>query len=218
MTRAVRTLAQRLRNAELAINNTLSNPAILAAVSIYGYDQARLEAGRSLYEEVHQLAELQKKEYGEQHEATADLQRKWDEADMVYMTALKIGRIALRGNESARNALGLDGSRKKSRSGWLEQSRRFYKNMLRTPEFMAKMADYNYTQAKLEAEAALIEEMATASDLQYKERGEAQEATKIRDAKLDELDQWLADYKVVAQVALASAPQRLEQLGWVVES
>jgi hypothetical protein len=35
---------------------------------------------------------------------------------------------------------------------------------------------------------------------------------------MDELDQWLADYKAIAQVALSDSPQQLEQLGWVVAS
>ena len=77
---------------------------------------------------------------------------------------------------------------------------------------------YTYTQAKLQTEAALVENVATLSEVQDKERGEAQEATKIRDAKLDQLDQWLADYKAIAEIALSASPQQLEQLGWVVPS
>ena len=75
-----------------------------------------------------------------------------------------------------------------------------------------------YTQAKLEAEAALVEAVVAASAAQDKERGEAQEATQLRDAKLDELDRWVSDYKAIATVALDELPQRLEQLGWVVAS
>ncbi len=88
--------------------------------------------------------------------------------------------------------------------------------MLHNPDFVAAMTPYSYDQAKLEAEAALVQAVADASDAQDRERGEAQEATLARDAKLDALDQWLADYKAVAQIALAASPQQLEQLGWVV--
>jgi hypothetical protein len=57
-----------------------------------------------------------------------------------------------------------------------------------------------------------------ANAAQDRERGEAQEATQVRDAKMDELDQWTADYKAIAQVALSDSPQQLEQLGWIVPS
>jgi len=36
--------------------------------------------------------------------------------------------------------------------------------------------------------------------------------------RLDELDQWLADYKVIACIALEDTPQQLEKLGWVAPS
>ncbi len=70
----------------------------------------------------------------------------------------------------------------------------------------------------LKAEAAVVEELVAANEMQEHKRGGAQEATKQRDAKLDELDQWLATYKVVTEVALSDTPQMLEQLGWVVPS
>ncbi len=218
MAKPTKSIAQRLLDAELAINNSLSNPDILAKVTSFGYDQTRLEAARALYQEARTLDEQQKQEYGEQYEATQAVRQAWDAAGAAYSAALKIARIAFRGNETARNALGLSGSRKQSLSGWLDQARRFYNNLLRSPDFIATMTPYSYDQTKLEAEAALVEAVATASETQDKERGEAQTATKTRDAKLDELDQWLADYKAIAQVALAASPQQLEQLGWVVAS
>ncbi len=64
----------------------------------------------------------------------------------------------------------------------------------------------------------LVRQVVVASAAQDKERGEAQEATLLRDAKLDELDQWVSDYKKIAQVAVSDSPQQLEQLGWVVAS
>jgi hypothetical protein len=175
-----------------------------------------LEALNALHAEALALTEQQQHEYGEQYAATDTVQQAWDTADAAYSTAVKIARIAFRGDEVARNALGLSGTRKRSLSGWLDQARRFYNNLLRTPGFITTMSAYTYDQAKLTAEANLVEATAAASEAQDKERGEAQEATKLRDAKLDELDQWLADYKVIAEVALAPSPQMLEQLGFGV--
>lgn len=214
MANAKKSIAQRLLDAELAIDNTLSNQDILTAVTPYGYDEAALEAARDLQREAMALHEQQQQEYGEQYEATAVLREAWDTAADAYGAALKIARIAFRGNETAHKALGLGGSRKQSLSGWLDQARLFYNNMLRTPEFIAAMTPYTYNETKLEAEAALVEAVANANEAQEKERGEAQQATKVRDAKMDELDQWLADYKAIAEVALAVSPQSLEQLGF----
>ncbi len=76
------------------------------------------------------------------------------------------------------------------------------------------MARFGFDRAKLEAGAALVQAVADADHSQEGQKGEAQQATKVRDAKLDEMDQWVADFKVIAGVALADNPQQLEKLGF----
>jgi hypothetical protein len=216
MAKATKSIAQRLLDAELAINNTLSSPVILTAVTPFGYTQERLETVRLLHQEARELTDQQKLAYGRQFEATQEVQKAWDEAAQAYSAAVKIARIAFRDSPTAQTALSINGARKKTLSGWLDQARRFYNNMLQEPKFIAAMALYSYDQVKLETEAALVQAVASASEAQDKARGIAQEATQRREAKLDELDRWLADYKAIAEIALAASPQQLEQLGWVV--
>jgi hypothetical protein len=216
MARNNNSIAQQLHDAEVTINNTLAIPDILNAVTPFGYSQARLEAARALYEETLALIAQQQLAYGEQFEATQTMHKARAAATLAYSAALKIARIVFRDNLTAQNALGLTGLRKKTLSGWLDQARRFYNNLLRTPEFLAAMTPYSYTQARLEQEAELVQAVAAASEMQDKQRGNARDVTKQRNAKLDELARWLADYKVIATVALSASPQKLEQLGWVV--
>ena len=218
MAKPKRSIEDRLLEAQVAIDNSLNVPAILNAVSAFGYDLARLQAARTLYEEVMALVAAQKREYGEQYEATAVVQASWDSADLAYKRTLKVCRILLKGNTKAAGALNLSGSRKKSLSGWLEQSVNFYTNLLSMPDLSAALVEFGYDQAMLEAEAALVQAVVDANAAQDIERGEAQEATEARDAKLDELDEWVARYKQVAQLALEESPQQLEQLGWVVKA
>ena len=218
MAKPKRSIEDRLLEAQVAIDNSLNIPTILNAVSMLGYDLARLQAARALYDEVMALVAAQKLEYGDQYEATAVVNAAWETADLAYKRTLKACRILFKGNASAAGALNLSGSRKKSLSGWLEQATTFYTNLLNTPDFITALLEFGYDQAKLEAEAALVQAVYDANAVQDKERGEAQEATLVRDAKLDELDEWVARYKQVAQLALEDSPQMLEQLGWVVKA
>ena len=218
MTRPRESMDQRLLEAHVVIDNSIQNQDILDAVTIFGYDLARLQAALALYSTVIDLIAAQRKEYGEQYEATNALQAAWDAADLVYKRTLKISRLVFKGNDEARNSLRLSGSRKLSLGGWIEQAMFFYKALLENPAFIAAMTPYSYDQTKLEAESALVNAVINARSKQNAERGQAQEATKARDAKMDELDRWIAEYKVVAEVALADSPQKLEQLGWVVPS
>ena len=68
------------------------------------------------------------------------------------------------------------------------------------------MAKFGYDRAKLEAEYELVLELDQADKLQESKKGEAQKLTKLRDAKLDEMDQWISDFKVVAKIALEDDP------------
>ena len=57
-----------------------------------------------------------------------------------------------------------------------------------------------------------MQQVAEANAKQEKEKGEAQEATKKCDAALDELDQWISDFKVLALIALKEISQWIEKL------
>ncbi len=205
---------QLLVSARVAIEGALNEPAILAALTQYGYDEARLQEGLALCQEAEELVRLQQAEYGEQYQATAELNRAWDEANSLYTATLEIARIALRGNYDAAKALDLHGRRKRSFSGWFEQAVRFYRNLLDHEEWLAAMGRYGYTRERLEGELAQVEALLELERRQEDEKGDAQRATKLRDAKVDELNQWLADYKAVARIALRDDPQQLEKLGF----
>jgi hypothetical protein len=99
-------------------------------------------------------------------------------------------------------------------SGWLEQVSAFYVNLLSTPDLIAVMGAFGYDQARLEAEQALVQAVADACMAQEKEMDEAQEALKLCDARLDELDEWMSDFKAIAQVALEHDGPWLEKLGF----
>ena len=138
----------------------------------------------------------------------------WDEADAAYMRTFKVARVAFKDSAKGQAAMMLSGTRKHSLSGWIEQATAFYSNLLGNADLLAAMAAFGYDQARLAAEQALVQKVVTANLVQEKEKGEAQDATKQRDAKLDALDTWMSDFKAIATVALEERPQWLEKLGF----
>ena len=211
-TRVTLTIDEQLLAAEVAIDGSLIDPEILAAVAPFGYTLERLQAAKTLSDGVRTLISTQKHEYGEQYEATEATLEAWAVANHVYIITLKIARIAFKADTQAQGSLMLSGSRKRTVSGWLEQALVFYENLLTHANFMAAMAPFGYDQAKLEAEFALVTAVHTANTAQEHEKGDAQAATRARNAKLDELNEWVADYKVIATIALEATPQKLEGL------
>lgn len=75
------------------------------------------------------------------------------------------------------------------------------------------MATYGYTAEKIAAEKALIAQLETAKQAQAKEKGEAQQATINRNNRLDNLDEWISEFRIIAKIALEENAQWLEKLG-----
>lgn len=213
MTSNNQTIAGRLAAGELMVNNTLTNADILAALSRFGCDEAKLQTGQQLLDQVEALSSAQLVEYGAQFAATETLQQRWAEAKKTYIRTLKIARIALAGNPKAEAALLLRGRRKQSLAGWLDQATTFYTNLLNDSDLTHQMAGYGYDAARLEAEATLVEAVAEAQAAQKQKKGSARQATRRRDDKIAELDNWLAEFRAIARIALEEQPTALKKLG-----
>jgi len=130
MAKPKRSIDERLLAAQVAIDNALGDADIQAALAVFGYDAAKLSAGRTLYEDALALVNAQKAEYGGQYEASAAVRAAWDAADVAYSASLKVARVALQDDPKAHAALMLGGTRKQSLSGWIEQATAFYTNLL----------------------------------------------------------------------------------------
>ncbi|MCT4586714.1 MAG: hypothetical protein N4A71_02745 [Carboxylicivirga sp.] len=202
----------------VAIDNGLNEPTIANLLREYGYTPERLAVGKEIQNKAVTLNYQQKKEDGEQQDATKVLNESFDEANNLYMPHLKVARIAFRNDTSRWIQLVLSGKRKKTQSGWLGQSKVFYANLLSDPEALDKMAQFGQTKEKLEAASKVVYKVEQNLAERKKEMGEAQDATKARDLAIDELQDWYSDYIEIARLALSNQPQYLEMLGIISKS
>ena len=213
-----RPIEDRLRFSRVAIDGALANSDIQTALSEFGYDEQKLKEGRALLDEATESVNQHKIKYGEQYESTKEINDAVETADSAYKKALTVARIALKGEKKAEAALYLSGRRFQSYSRWLAMVQQFFDNLLSNPDWIKKMEKYKFDQARLKAGKGLVE---TVKDLEIKQtqkKGEAQDHTKAREKKLDELDEWVSDFKDISFAALDERPQLLEKLGFVIPS
>ncbi len=201
-----------LVRADVAIGNGREQPDIVAALEVFGYDDAVLQQGQDLLDAARTLCGEKLARYGIQIGATAALNEARARADRVYSDHRKLAAIAFKDAPEVQAALALDQAKKKSFSTWLTQVRRFYANLLADEEALAAMDRFRITREKLEQAQALVEQTEILNQVQEREKGEAQKATRERDAALDELHEWMNEYKTVAKIALADDAQLLEAL------
>jgi hypothetical protein len=202
-----------LVRADVAIHNALNDPEILAALTPFGYDETALQAGADLLAEAETLHRAQQAEYAEQYTATAALERAWDAARDLYMQHLALARVAFRDDRETYRFLGLDGRRKRSFAGWVEQAETFYTHLLETPDVLAAFRDRFPLEPSVFADGlAQVEALMEYNRVQEQKKSAAQQATKDRDAAFNALDAWLRDYRAVAKIALRDQLQMLEAL------
>lgn len=213
-----KSIEERIRFSEVALTNALSDAEINAELTAVGYDSIKLQAGQALLNSVQDFSRNQVVQYAEQYAASDEVNKAWEAADKVYMRTLKLARIALKNHVKEQIALGLQGERKHTLTGWLDEAKLFYGNMVVSETAKAAMQSFGYTDEKWTEEAGLVDSVAHAVHMREIEKGEAQNATKQRDVKMDELDAWMQDFVAVARIALEEWPQRLEKLGIFVTS
>jgi len=205
-------VSEQLYVAETAIHNAMNTDYILAALEPFGYDLACLQAAEELLVAARTAVDAQAMAYGRQYQASVDLRAARRAANRVYMTGVKIARIAFADDVQARATLRLAGVREKALGNWLVQASTFYQNLLAYPALLAKMAPFGYDAARLTEELALVRAVETANQRQEAAKGAARAATQDRDARLRALQAWMSDFRVIAPIALVENMQALETL------
>ncbi|MBI9071777.1 MAG: hypothetical protein JEY94_09275 [Melioribacteraceae bacterium] len=206
-------ISEKIRAGETIVNNLLEFSDIRVFVEPFGYTTEKLGECKTIIDSVKELDLKQKKEYGEQYAATQNVEKEWAEANKEYSMMLKLARLVFKKDPQADNALELNGRRKQSLTGWIGQASSFYNNLLAYDELKSKLTRFGITDEKLTAGKTLVDDLVKATEIQSKEIGDAQAATKVRDAKIDEMDDMLEELEVVVRIALEDQPQWLEKLG-----
>ncbi|MFZ4797667.1 MAG: hypothetical protein ACOYMA_09250 [Bacteroidia bacterium] len=202
----------RLGKIKLALDNAIL-PDVQAVIAKNGYDNAEIKVGMNMHDDAYKKHELQKKEYGEQFEATDEFNIAKELANKEYKKHLNIARVVFRNNRKVIETLMLDGLRQKNYDGWYEQLRVFYKNALDSVDIITILTKKGVGKTDLENGWNLTENASTAHAKQSNETSEAVNATKQRDKALDILEEWFSDFSGICHAEMEDYPELIKKLG-----
>jgi len=200
----------------LALINS-GDPDIEPHLTKRGYPKSIIATKLVELEELAKLEGTQKKEYGDQYEATKNFVVAKEDFHEDYMDHLILARVAFKGDDAPQQTLELNKRRKQSKDGYFAQGARFYNGILKNADYKKAMNDKGVTDAEMQEQLNEIDALIILDSKQGKEKAEAQAATKKRDAALHKFEDWFIDFKDVAIVALRKSPQMIEKLGWIEE-
>lgn len=214
---ATKTLADKLESSRVLIFNS-RDAEVAALLNKMGIDTAYIEVGEALYNETMILFDQQKKEYQEQSLAYDKFYLEKDDAETGFNRTLKLVKVLSRNDADLQNRLGLQDGKVYAIEQWIETATDFYNRLLNEPGFMASLARFKVTPGKLNAEKTAIDDLKDLRNQAVIEKGQAQEATRLRNEKLDQLEDYCTELKAIAEIALEEKPQLLEKLGILVRS
>lgn len=211
------TLTEKLESARLLIYNSRSTE-VAPLLGEFGIDNKYLKEGEALYTETMRLVNEQKNERQEQSLAFDTFYLAKDEAEADYKRTLKLVRVLSRNDKDLQSRLGLQNGVANAIGAWIESATDFYNRLLNEADFLNRLSRFMVTSDQLNEEKAAIENLRQLRNNVASERGQAQEATRLRNEKLDELNNYTIELKTIAELALESRPQFLEKLGITVRS
>ena len=207
-----------MQDSRILIWNT-EDPAVKAMIEPFGYTTEKIEEGKLLFSAVETLAENQQKEYAEQYTVSTEFIEKRTDAETELHTLRKFSKFIFKNNVDAYNTLALKSSVPTNFANWLQVARYYYERLLEHPEWIAILAPFKVTTETIEANHATLAELKTLQELRLRETGDAQRATKARDAKFDELNAWCSELKQLVKLLFDDKDtQYLEKLGIIVKS
>ena len=196
----------------VALENVLNNPVITAALALFGFGAGRIGEGTVLLETAENLTQAQKVAYAGQHASTQALNQARATADGRYTLHHRLALLTFQDDDQTQETLDIHRRKQNSFSKWLCQVGQFYHRVLVNPEIIEALGRYNITQEDLQAGLALVNQVIQLDQEQEDAKGQAQQATRDRDAALENLSQWMSEFREVAKIALAGTPELYESL------
>ena len=200
---------------KIAFTNA-KEPEILPELETVGITDAMLDANLTEIENLENLSQIQKREYGEQYAETDRFNLKKAEIDALFTRHRNLAKIAFKGDRQANTTLGIDAGRKQAFAAWFQQVSNFYAQILANPDFKTKADAVNIKEADITAMQTSLQDVSDLKESQKKETGEAQKATDTRDAAIDILYTKYTQLIAFAKV-LFPDDQTLEKLGIIVK-
>ena len=124
-----RSIARKLSNSRLFLDNALSDAEIGRFLSAFGTHKAKLTAGQKILLEAENIANEFDWTYGRQFTITKKLENKWDAADEKFAVTRQVARILLGKDAGEKKALALAGERPQALPVWIHQAKTLYQNI-----------------------------------------------------------------------------------------
>ena len=210
--------AQLLEKYRVSLENVVKQPEIAEAMAELGYDVVEITKGKALLQQTRQTFSLNEQEDDETSQAYTDFTTKRKELSDIYKVHRKKGKVVFLNDSETLKQLELSGSQPYAYVKWLDMIRKFYTVANSNQEIQKRLKRLKVTPQELLNGNNLVTQLEQARADYLREKGESQDATKLKDSAFAKMDDYMREFYAVAKIALEDRPQLLESLSVFVRS
>ena len=188
-----------LTNDLLKVINEDSN--IQQSIATYGFDQTRLEQGKTLREQARDALAAYQVQRGLNLQTRDFLRKKNREMRILYMDSVALAREALAGRDDFLLALDLASPRREpmyDSDRWIGQAWNFYQNV--NEEIQVALNRFGLTTELIAEQRAQLQTLSDSLVQEDLMRATLRERLGERRAAFEELDIWLHNFETVARI------------------
>lgn len=209
---------QLIQNVGILFENLKTQAELKTELAEYGYDEAEIAQGKTLYDKA--LAEYQKniKEGQEETSAHHLFRQKLDELTSTYATDRKKARIIFKDQPDILINLRLKGKPSQSIAGMLDDMKIFYTTIQQNESLLNPLKRLKISAEHIAQQIQKLTDTEKAYADYTREKGESQQATKDKNLAFSNMEKWVREFYSVAKIALEDKPQLLESVSKFVRS
>ncbi len=207
-------LSRQIASAQTAIYNALEHNEIQKKLGQYGFTLKRLQEGNGLLNNAIMLHKGKNDRYGEKQQLSSQLKEEIKAVKEKFKDHVGTVKLAFR-HDPATLATFQIAQIATQQEDWQLQADYFYG---KAAAYAQVLEGYQLPASELAQNQAGVAVLIAMRNRRMQKKGEAEEATRLRDESMRALNGWMVAFRAIARVALKDSPQLLEALGIMVKS
>lgn len=182
----------------------------------YGYDEAKISEGKTLYQQATASQEANRKETNEEIQAHQAFDSLFKALVETYKGHRKRAKVVFQDQPATLKILALTGTMPLRILSILQEIETLYSELNKDENLKNAVKIMKIFPDDITAQLAKLTEVRTAYAKYATEKGESQQATQDKNQAFGAFEKWVRNFHNLAKIALEDQPQLLESLGkWV---
>lgn len=203
---------QLLENYRVALLNIESVSEIKLVLEEYGYDDQKIEEGKSLYKTAREKYDINKEETEKERSSSVHFLNSYKSIIKIYTNHRKIAKVALMEHKNLWGLFKINGIFPSSYLETMEYAKTFYNQTKINTEVNHLLNRFKITSKEIEEQLKNLEEVEQLKAEYEKNKGISQDATQQKNKALADISKWMRIFYSVSKIAFSDRPQLLEVL------